>query len=178
MREIADQLICDITGIADPHQRIDLAKASPFVREWAEGVFVWLSKRDVQERKRVSELEALLQRVETPDGDQGPEEKGKGRGHQAQRAASWSSAAWWEAPPARKAAAPAAPVWGAAAPAEASWGAAAPAAPVWEAASSAASPWEARAPEAQARGASRWEQPRERPPPWEEKGWPRRAWSQ
>ena len=33
-------------------------------------------------------------------------------------------------------------------------------------------------PEAQALGAARWEQPRERPPPWEEKGWPRRAWSQ
>ena len=69
-RDMADQLICDITGIADPHQRIDLAKASPFVREWAEGVFVWLSKRDAKERKRVSELEALLQRVEAPDGDQ------------------------------------------------------------------------------------------------------------
>ena len=52
MREVADQLTCNITGIADPHQRIDLAKASPFVREWAEGVFVWLSKHDVQERKK------------------------------------------------------------------------------------------------------------------------------
>ena len=49
--DIADHLICDITGIADPHQRVGLAKASPFVREWAEGVFVWLSKRDAKERK-------------------------------------------------------------------------------------------------------------------------------
>ena len=50
VRAIADQLICDVTGIADPRQRIDLTKASPFVREWAEGVFVWLSLRDVKER--------------------------------------------------------------------------------------------------------------------------------
>ena len=34
-----------------PHQRIGLAKASPFVREWAEGVFVWLSKHDLKERR-------------------------------------------------------------------------------------------------------------------------------
>ena len=72
-RCVADQLICDVTGIADPRQRLDLAKASPFVREWAEGVFVWLSLRGVKERTRVNELEALLKRAEAHEGDHGPE---------------------------------------------------------------------------------------------------------
>ena len=61
--KIADRLIRDITCVTDPNGRVDLTKASPFCRKWAEGVFVWLTTRMPGRHTHVSQLAELMRRA-------------------------------------------------------------------------------------------------------------------
>ena len=55
---VADQLICGITGVADPWEKVDLNTASPYAKQWVEGVFKRLGTREPKSFKQVTEREA------------------------------------------------------------------------------------------------------------------------
>ena len=95
--QVTETLVQELSGDPQCRDNIDLTRLAPQYLDCADTLAQWLRVRNPKQRERAAnDYEDLVNRLETPEGDTGPEPARRVRSHRPRQAERWTAGQWRE----------------------------------------------------------------------------------